>query len=101
MDKFSFLGKLHSSMVEQMYNKYLQDPKSIEEEWSNFFQGFDFAKEVYSEDDIPKLFQKEFKVINLIDAYRKSGHLFTKSRRCIYFITMLAFSIVYTTFAYF
>ena len=79
MDKFSFLGKLHSSMVEQMYNKYLQDPKSIEEEWSNFFQGFDFAKEVYSEDDIPKLFQKEFKVINLIDAYRKSGHLFTKT----------------------
>ena len=24
-------------------------------------------------------FQKEFKVINLIDAYRKSGHLFTKT----------------------
>ena len=79
MDKFSFLGTLHVGMVEQMYNKYLQDPTSIEEEWSNFFQGFDFAKEVYSEDDIPKLFKKEFKVINLIDAYRKSGHLFTKT----------------------
>ena len=48
MDKFSFLGTLHASMVEQMYNKYLQDPTSIEEEWSSFFQGFDFAK-VYSE----------------------------------------------------
>ncbi len=79
MDKFSFLGTMHAAMVEQMYNKYLQDPKSIEEEWSNFFQGFDFAKEVYSEEDIPKLFQKEFKVINLIDAYRKRGHLFTKT----------------------
>ena len=66
-------------MIEQMYDKYLQDPKSIGEEGGNFFQGFDFAKEVYSEEDIPQIFQKEFKVINLIDAYRKSGHLFTKT----------------------
>jgi 2-oxoglutarate dehydrogenase E1 component len=79
MDKFSFLGATHTGMIEQMYDKYLQDPKSIGEEWSNFFQGFDFAKEVYSEEDIPQIFQKEFKVINLIDAYRKSGHLFTKT----------------------
>ena len=79
MDKFSFLGALHTGMIEQMYDKFVQDPQSIEEEWSNFFQGFDFAKEVYSEEDIPQVFQKEFKVINLIDAYRKSGHLFTKT----------------------
>ncbi len=79
MDKFSFLGATHTGMIEQMYDKYLQDPKSIGEEWSNFFQGFDFAKEVYSKEDIPQIFQKEFKVINLIDAYRKSGHLFTKT----------------------
>ena len=79
MDKFSFLGATHTGMIEQMYDKYLQDPKSIGEEWSNFFQGFDFAKEVYSEEDIPQIFQKEFKAINLIDAYRKSGHLFTKT----------------------
>ena len=79
MDKFSFLGSLHTGWVEEMYDKYLQDPQSIEEEWSNFFQGFDFAKEVYTEEDVPQVFQKEFKVINLIDAYRKSGHLFTKT----------------------
>ena len=79
MDKFSFLGALHTGMIEEMYHNYLQDPKSISEEWSSFFQGFDFAKEVYSEEDIPQIFQKEFKVINLIDAYRKSGHLFTQT----------------------
>ena len=61
-----------------MYDKYLQDPQSIEEEWSNFFQGFDFMKK-YIQKDVPQVFQKEFKVINLIDAYRKSGHLFTKT----------------------
>ena len=79
MDKFSFLGALHTGMIEEMYQNYLQDPKSISEEWSSFFQGFDFAKEVYSEEDIPQIFQKEFKVFNLIDAYRKSGHLFTQT----------------------
>ena len=79
MDKFSFLGALHTGMIEEMYQNYLQNPKSISEEWSSFFQGFDFAKEVYSEEDIPQIFQKEFKVINLIDAYRKSGHLFTQT----------------------
>ncbi len=79
MDKFSFLGSLDTGMIEEMYDNYLQDPESIEQEWRSFFQGFDFAKEVYSEEDIPQVFQKEFKVINLIDAYRKSGHLFTKT----------------------
>ena len=79
MDKFPFLGAIHSGMIEQMYDKYLHDPKSINKEWSNFFQGFDFAKEVYSEEDIPQIFQKEFNVINLIDDYRKRGHLFTKT----------------------
>ena len=79
MDKFSFLGSLHTGMIEQMYDKFVQDPLSIEKEWRSFFQGFDFAKEVYSDEDIPQVFQKEFKVINLIDAYRKSGHLFTKT----------------------
>ena len=79
MDKFSFLGALHTGLIEEMYDKYLHDSESIEEEWRHFFQGFDFAKEVYTEEDIPQVFQKEFKVINLIDAYRKSGHLFTKT----------------------
>ena len=79
MDKFSFLGGMHSNMIDEMYEKFSEDPESIDEQWSHFFQGYDFAKEAYSEDDIPQHFQKEFKVINLIDAYRKSGHLFTKT----------------------
>jgi 2-oxoglutarate dehydrogenase E1 component len=79
MDKFSFLGAMHTGMIEEMYHQFLQHPETVNEDWRNFFQGFDFAKEVYSEEDIPQIFQKEFKVINLIDAYRKSGHLFTKT----------------------
>ena len=59
MDKYSFIGAVHSNMIEMMYDKYIQNPESIEEGWRNFFQGFDFAKEVYSEeDDVPKHLRK-------------------------------------------
>jgi 2-oxoglutarate dehydrogenase E1 component len=77
-NKFSFLGAIHTNMIEIMYEQYIENPESVNEEWRNFFTGFDFAKEVYSEEDeLPETFKKEFQVINLIDAYRKSGHLFT------------------------
>ena len=79
MDKFSFLGAAHSGMIEDMYDKYLQDPNSIEEEWTRFFQGYEFFKTVYGENHVSGFLQKEFRVINLIDAYRKRGHLFTKT----------------------
>ena len=77
MDKFSFLGASHINMIEEMYQQYLANDSKLEKEWKHFFQGFDFAHESYDLDvksnDIPK----EFKVITLIDAYRKRGHLFT------------------------
>ena len=58
MDKFSFLGAMHTGMVEQMYDQFLQNPETVNEDWRNFFQGFDFAKEVYSEEDIPQIFSE-------------------------------------------
>ena len=67
-------------MIEMMYDKYIKNPDSVDEGWRSFFQGLDFAKEVYSEEDeVPETFKKEFRVINLINAYRTRGHLFTKT----------------------
>ncbi len=79
MDKFPFLGAAHTGMLEQMYEDFVKNPDSIHEDWRSFFQGFDFAKELYTEEEVNAAFQKEFKVINLIDAYRKRGHLFTQT----------------------
>ena len=79
MDNFSFLGSADIGMIEDMYDKYLKDPNSIEKEWRNFFQGYEFSKETYAEQEIPEIFEKEFKVLDLINAYRKRGHLFTKT----------------------
>jgi len=77
MDKFSFLGAAHTNMIDEMYQQYLKDDSSVEEKWKNFFQGFDFAQQSYEIDTKQNNLSKEFKVITLIDAYRKRGHLFT------------------------
>ena len=83
MDKFSFLNSAHTSLFAEMYDQYLQSPDSLEPSWKAFFQGFDFGMEsanITVEErkfEIPENIKKEFQVINLIDAYRKRGHLFT------------------------
>ncbi|WP_185852187.1 2-oxoglutarate dehydrogenase E1 component [Blattabacterium cuenoti] len=80
-DRYSFLNAIHFKNIEFLYNKYKENPNSIESSWSAFFNGFDFGKENYkniikSDNDI---IQKEFFVYNLIHAYRKRGHFFTKT----------------------
>ena len=94
MDRFSFLNTAHIELIDSMYQQYLQSPDSIEPSWKSFFQGFDFALENYggSVQEVPQMVQTtintgavpediltEFKVINLIEAYRTRGHLFTKT----------------------
>ncbi|MEL0300793.1 MAG: thiamine pyrophosphate-dependent enzyme, partial [Flavobacteriaceae bacterium] len=86
MDKYSFLNAAHTAYFAQMYDQYLQQPDSVEPSWRAFFQGFDFGiensgngatTEIASE--VPEHLQREFKVVQLIDGYRKRGHLFTKT----------------------
>lgn len=78
MDKFSFLSNADPSSIEQIYNRYLTDPESIDPGWKDFFKGFDFARTTFSEPvEKPEVLDKEFRVLNLIDDYRKRGHLFT------------------------
>ncbi|KQR94532.1 2-oxoglutarate dehydrogenase subunit E1 [Chryseobacterium sp. Leaf180] len=105
MDRFSFLNAAHSQLIEDLYQQYLKYPDSLEPSWKAFFQGFDFALENYGDDEdiqmvkasgntapavqqisqavaggeVPEHIKKEFKVVNLIEAYRTRGHLFTKT----------------------
>lgn len=97
MDRFSFLNAAHSQLIEDLYQKYLKYPDSLEPSWKAFFQGFDFALENYGDSEnsgalvapkadeksytgeIPEDIKKEFKVLDLIHAYRTRGHLFTKT----------------------
>jgi len=87
MDKFSYLSNADVSVVEGLYQNYLNDPQSVDEGWAKFFEGFEFARKNFEE---PRLnasgaftagiaTDKEFKVLNLINGYRTRGHLFTKT----------------------
>jgi 2-oxoglutarate dehydrogenase E1 component len=88
MDRYSFLNAAHTAYFADLYEQYLQNPDSVEPSWRAFFQGFDFGSENYGlkgeivegvTTQIPEHVQKEFQVVQLIDAYRSRGHLFTKT----------------------
>jgi 2-oxoglutarate dehydrogenase E1 component len=92
MDKYSYLSNVDSVWLDDLYQQYQQDPASVETGWARFFEGFEFAKSVQGEADSTlttsksaptpggnERFEKEFKVIDLINAFRQRGHLFTKT----------------------
>jgi len=76
---YSFLGNLDIETIEALYRDFQKDPNSVEESWRLFFRGFEFARHDFGDHIVSETLDKEFKVINLIDAYRKRGHLFTKT----------------------
>ena len=80
IDQFSFLNGIDIDYVDELHQKYLVDKRLVEVSWRNFFDGYEFSKINYEDiDTIPVNVQKEFRVINLINAYRSRGHLFTKT----------------------
>lgn len=80
MDKFSFLGNLEPAALEDLYNKFVSDPSSVDIEWQKFFEGFDFAVRTFPSAKKKEIeTSSEFKVINLITEYRRRGHLFTQT----------------------
>ncbi len=84
MEKFSYLGNADPQTIESLYNDYLTNPESVSADWQNFFRGFDFALSRYPDSNNlsekeARVFRNEFNVIELINAYRERGHLFTKT----------------------
>lgn len=81
MDKFAFLNNIPAETIETLYNQYLENPNSVDNSWRWFFDGYQFSKTQYNQlpNESNSGMDKEFDVINLIDGYRKRGHLFTKT----------------------
>ena len=90
MDKYSYLSNVDSAWLDDLHQQYQKDPASVETGWARFFEGFEFAKSL--EGDAPlsassaapapgsnERFEKEFRVLELINAYRTRGHLFTRT----------------------
>jgi 2-oxoglutarate dehydrogenase E1 component len=80
MDKYSYLSNADVTVFDDLYQKFKNNPDSVDITWKAFFEGFEFQHADYSTGDgISPNTHKEFKVINLIQAYRQRGHLFTKT----------------------
>lgn len=90
MDKYSYLSNVDSAWLDDLHQQYQKDPASVETGWARFFEGFEFARSLEGDTYLTAApnapapggndrFEKEFKVLDLINAYRQRGHLFTKT----------------------
>jgi len=78
MDQLSYIDNTGIINLEELFAKYKSDPASVDPSWQKFFEGFEFAKTDYSETESGNI-PLEFKVLNMILAFRQRGHLFTKT----------------------
>ncbi len=85
MKDFSYITNSHPGYVENLYRSYLQDPASVDPDLVKFFQGFDFAVSqgasasttiaAPATTSAASNLDKEWAVFQLIEGYRKKGHL--------------------------
>ncbi|RYZ20511.1 MAG: 2-oxoglutarate dehydrogenase E1 component [Chitinophagaceae bacterium] len=91
MKDFSFVTNSHPAYIESLYQDFVQNPEGVDPEYRKFFEGFDFAisqgggtngaasAAVSGTPVSGDALVKEFAVYNLIQAYRKKGHLLAKT----------------------
>ncbi len=77
MDNYSFVHHADPAVIESLYQEYLTSPESVDSSWRAFFAGFDLAQKQYPVLPGNHSTSDEFNVINLINDYRRRGHLFT------------------------
>ncbi len=85
MKDFSYITNSHPSFIEGLYQDFVKDPASIDPDFRRFFEGFDFAisqgtptngtADTKGGSSVVTNLDKEFSVYQLIQAYRKKGHL--------------------------
>src|SRR6185312_1389082 len=96
MKDFSYITSSHPSYIENLYTDFKKNPESVDVDLRKFFEGFDFAvstqnghaktisapaegKAAANEKLSVSNLSKEFGVYQLILAYRKKGHLISKT----------------------
>ena len=89
MKDFQYITSSHPGYIEGLYNDFVKDPNSVDVDMRKFFEGFDFAVSnaagstngaaTKTEAVSANQLDKEFAVYQLIQAYRKKGHLVAKT----------------------
>jgi 2-oxoglutarate dehydrogenase E1 component len=79
MKDYSYVFNAHPAYIESMYKNYKQDPRSVDEGWRIFFDGFDFNLNGNSSTEVGHITEgiseKEFGVMAIIHGFRDRGHL--------------------------
>ncbi|MCO6494157.1 MAG: 2-oxoglutarate dehydrogenase E1 component [Bacteroidetes bacterium] len=80
MNVKSYLFNADVNYIDDLYKQYQGDKTSVDFGWQKFFEGFELGqgKNIASE-GISENAIKEINVLNLINDYRKRGHLFTRT----------------------
>lgn len=91
MKDFSYITNSHPAYIESLYQDFVKDPNSVDEELKKFFEGFDFAvTQGLANSATPATngapvsggsvnWTKEIGVYRLILGYRNKGHLIAKT----------------------
>jgi 2-oxoglutarate dehydrogenase E1 component len=82
MQTQSYISNADINYIDQLYEQYTQDKESVDYGWQKFFEGFELGTGKSLKDSGVELSEdafKEINVLNLINAYRTRGHLFTKT----------------------
>src|SRR5690606_18984615 len=83
MDPYSYISNAEGNYIDELYQKYKDNPNSIDTSWQKFFEGFEFSLQKYNQDGLPNTevatdsgaTTKELGVRNLIYSYRSRAHL--------------------------
>lgn len=69
----AFTGPYNRAILEDSWQRYQNDPQSVEPEWQSFFAGVEFVQGLPSEGSLDA--RRQAGAVRLIHAYRDLGHL--------------------------
>ncbi len=74
MSRETFSSRYNLDAIDAQYQRWRQDPNSVDDSWRLFFEGFELGQDrkPKSVDDS----RQQIGVVRLIDAYRSLGHVF-------------------------
>ncbi|MCB0737891.1 MAG: 2-oxoglutarate dehydrogenase E1 component [Bacteroidetes bacterium] len=75
MNDYSYVGNAEAKYIEALYETYQLNPSEIDNSWSKFFEGFEYALGAEGASVSSNQVAKELRVYSLIEGYRKRGHL--------------------------
>jgi 2-oxoglutarate dehydrogenase E1 component len=77
MTASSFANRWNVGAIEASYERWRQDPASVDEQWRLFFEGFDLGAARAAGPAVDST-NKQTGIIRLIDAYRALGHMLAR-----------------------